>query len=100
MNRRKFIAGSAAVSVLLNNGSVLKGSLNKPNFIFMLSDDQNWEGLSVKMDPEIENSKSSFIETPNIERLALQGMRFTQAYSPSPVCSPASLCSQGLPVSG
>lgn len=60
----------------------------KPNIIFILTDDQNWGGLSVPMDPEIPASGSSVIETPALAKLAQEGMRFSQAYAPAPVCSP------------
>ncbi|MEM7146391.1 MAG: sulfatase [Verrucomicrobiota bacterium] len=59
----------------------------QPNFLFLLSDDQDWTGLSVAMHPEYAGSRSAFIETPNLERLAEEGMRFSAAYSPSSVCS-------------
>ncbi|NOS69621.1 MAG: sulfatase [Verrucomicrobia bacterium] len=52
----------------------------KPNFIFILVDDLGWTDLGVQ--------GSKFYETPNIDRLASQGMRFTQAYSACTVCSP------------
>ena len=58
------------------------------NIIFMLSDDQDWAGLSVSMDPRDPNSKSKYNETPSLEALAAEGTRFTRAYAPSPVCSP------------
>ncbi len=60
----------------------------RPNFLLLLSDDQDWTGLSVAMHDEIANSKSDYYQTPNLEDLAAQGMRFTDAYAPSPVCSP------------
>ena len=60
----------------------------RPNFVFLLSDDQGWDGLSVQMHDTISNSKSDFYQTPNLEKLAQQGMRFSAAYSPSSVCSP------------
>jgi len=63
-------------------------SAGKPNFVLILSDDQGWNGTSVQMDPEIPESKSDFYQTPNLERLAAQGMRFSDAYASSPVCSP------------
>lgn len=66
----------------------------KPNFIFMLSDDQDWTGLSVQMHPDHKGSRSAFIQTPNIERLASEGMRFSAAYAPSPVCSPTRISLQ------
>ncbi|HUT91425.1 MAG TPA: sulfatase [Thermoguttaceae bacterium] len=59
-----------------------------PNFVFMLSDDQGWNGLSVAMHPNIAGSKSDLYRTPNLEKLAGQGMRFSNAYAPASVCSP------------
>lgn len=52
----------------------------KPNFIFILVDDMGWTDLGCQ--------GSKFYETPNIDRLASQSMRFTQAYSACTVCSP------------
>ncbi len=40
------------------------------------------------MDPRIENSKSDYLESPNLERLIEQGRRFTSGYSPAPLCTP------------
>ncbi|MEM9479860.1 MAG: sulfatase [Verrucomicrobiota bacterium] len=66
----------------------------KPNFILLLSDDQSWNGLSVAMHPDIAWSKSNVFDTPNLERFAAQGMRFSAAYSPSGVCSPTRISLQ------
>ena len=52
----------------------------KPNFVFILIDDMGWPDLGCYGHP--------FHETPNIDRLAAQGMRFTDAYAACPVCSP------------
>jgi arylsulfatase A-like enzyme len=52
----------------------------RPNLICILVDDLGWTDLGVQ--------GSKFYETPNIDRLALQGMRFTQAYAACTVCSP------------
>lgn len=60
----------------------------KPNIILLLSDDQSWNGLSLAMHPQIGWSKSRVIETPNIEKLASEGMRFSAAYAPASVCAP------------
>jgi len=67
---------------------------SQPNIIFMLSDDQGWTETSVQMHPDIPNSKSEVVETPNLLKLAEQGMSFSQAYSPAPVCSPTRLSLQ------
>lgn len=46
------------------------------NIILILSDDQSWAGLSVKMDPSIELSNSLYDHTPNLEILSKQGVIF------------------------
>ena len=60
-----------------------------PNFILILSDDQGWNGTSVKMMNDEPGSKSDYFETPNLELLAERGMRFSNAYSSAPVCAPS-----------
>ena len=60
----------------------------KPNFVFILTDDHGWSQLSFAMDPEIGQAGSEFLETPNMARLAEQGMRFTSGYSPAALCTP------------
>ena len=60
-----------------------------PNFILILSDDQGWNGTSVKMMDDEPGSKSDYFETPNLELLAERGMRFSNAYSSAPVCAPS-----------
>jgi arylsulfatase A-like enzyme len=53
---------------------------DRPNIVFILIDDLGWSDLGC--------SGSRYYETPNIDRLAGQGMRFTDAYAAAPVCSP------------
>src|SRR6516162_4907610 len=52
----------------------------KPNFVFILIDDLGWKDVGC--------FGSKFYQTPNIDRLAAQGMRLTNAYAAGPVCSP------------
>ncbi|MFO0914880.1 MAG: sulfatase-like hydrolase/transferase [Pirellulales bacterium] len=66
----------------------------RPNIILMLADDQGWNGLSVAMHPELAGSKSELYHTPQLERLAADGMRFSAAYAPAPVCSPTRISLQ------
>ena len=61
----------------------------KPNFVFILTDDMGWTGTSVEMNGKLAESKSDFYQTPNIEMLAGQGMRFSRAYSPAALCTPS-----------
>jgi len=67
---------------------------DQPNILFLLSDDQDWIETSVQMHPDLPNAKSPHIQTPNLEKLASQGMRFSQAYAPAPVCAPTRISLQ------
>jgi len=66
----------------------------RPNIVLMIADDQGWNGLSVEMAPGIAGSKSGSMQTPHLEKLAAQGMRFSNAYAPAPVCSPTRISIQ------
>ena len=52
----------------------------RPNIVFILLDDLGWRDIGCY--------GSEFYETPNIDRLAAEGMTFTDAYAACPVCSP------------
>lgn len=64
---------------------------DRPNIVFILADDLGWAELGV--------DGNDFHETPNLDRLASQGVRFTNAYASAPVCSPtrASLMTGQVP---
>ena len=62
---------------------------SSPNFILILADDQGWNGTSVKMMHDEPGSQSDYFETPNLEKFANRGMRFSDAYSSAPVCAPS-----------
>jgi len=61
----------------------------QPNFIVIYGEGSGWASTSVQMDDRNSASKSSTIKTPNIERLAAAGMRFSDGYAPSPRCTPS-----------
>ena len=54
----------------------------RPNIIFILADDLGWTDLGCQ--------GSKYYETPNIDRLARQGVRFTSGYTCGPNCAPTS----------
>lgn len=57
------------------------GKAEKPNIIFILCDDMGYGDLACY--------GQRYIQTPHIDRLAQEGMRFTQAYAGSPVSAPS-----------
>ncbi|MGJ8673196.1 sulfatase-like hydrolase/transferase [Rubritalea sp.] len=60
---------------------------SQPNIILLLSDDQHWDATSAPMHPSFSSSSDKH-QTPNLAKLAAQGMRFSAAYAPAPVCAP------------
>jgi len=93
LSRREFLAmASAGLAAAAVGGCDLQVKKRKPNFIFILIDDLGWKDVGAY--------GSSFYETPHIDRLAAQGMRFTDAYAACPVCSPtrASIMTGKYPV--
>ena len=75
------------ISVLCSVGAMAAGrasaatSSDKPNIIFILADDLGFNQLGCYGDTPIK--------TPNLDRLASRGIRFTQAYAGNTVCSPS-----------
>lgn len=70
-----FIAVAASFVLVTSAGA------DKPNFVFFLVDDLGYMDIGA-------NNPNTFYETPNVDRLASEGMRFTNGYAANPVCSP------------
>jgi len=80
-SRRDFLKLMTSGAALAASGCSPSASpAGRPNFLFILVDDLGWRDLGC--------FGSTFYETPNLDRLAGQGMRFTDAYAACPVCSP------------
>ena len=77
--RRAVVYGFFAVCFLPFAGFGQKSS--KPNIIFLLTDDMGYGDVGCY--------GGEFVPTPNIDRLATEGTKFTQFYVASPVCSPS-----------
>ena len=87
LTRRKFITGiTSAVTLLVSrkatsaSAALQNAAATRPNIIFILADDLGWGDLSCYGRPDYR--------TPNIDLLASQGTKFTNAYSASAVCTP------------
>ena len=80
----RFLAVSA-IALLSSSGTRCAESGrpldSRPNIVLILTDDQGWGDITC-YHPE------SRIVTPNMDRLASQGMRLLNAYTPASVCSP------------
>jgi len=86
MNRRVFLRCAGAAAVAASGGQVLRATerpaASRPNMVLILADDLGWGSLNCYGAP------SNLLRTPNCDRLANEGVRFTDANTPSSVCSP------------
>src|SRR5215831_15017769 len=80
MNRREFLGISTAA--LLQSGT--NSTAGKPNILLILADDLGYGDLGCYGQQRIR--------TPNLDRLAGEGVRFTQAYAGATVCAPSRCC--------
>ena len=82
MTTLALIAVTALITTLALHASLARAdSAGRPNIVLILADDLGWSDTTLF-------GTTKFYQTPNIERLAARGMRFTRAYSSSPLCSP------------
>lgn len=81
--RRDFLksVGAGMATWALRGGNPLGRASRNPNFVLVLVDDMGWTDVGCY--------GSRFYDTPHINRLASQGMRFTNGYAACAVCSPS-----------
>jgi arylsulfatase A-like enzyme len=88
MERREFLCRTGKTALAVAGSTFLSGLLSgcpsnggKPwNIVFVLADDLGWN--------QVGYHGFDFYETPAIDRIASEGMHFTDAYAAAPVCSP------------
>lgn len=76
--------------LLLTSEEVLQAAVSsKPNIIFIYTDDQSYDALSIVQKEQGENGRFPWLQTPNLDRLATEGVRFRNAFVTSSLCSPS-----------
>lgn len=101
MKRRDFLKaigiGAASLTTPGCAESALRSSAStapkkKPNFVFIFIDDLGWKDVGFMGRARGSGGPSRYYETPNIDKLAGQGVIFTNAYSNAPNCAPTRAC--------
>jgi len=80
MNRRTFLKTAASGAASLAFAPALARTDRRPNVVFILTDDQRWDGMSCAGHP--------FLKTPNMDRIANEGVRFANMFVTTSLCSP------------
>jgi N-acetylglucosamine-6-sulfatase len=83
INRREFVkaAGLGAAALALGKLPAIAKTHNRPNFIFILTDDQRYDEMGCAGHP--------WLKTPNLDRLAAEGVLFKNAFVTTSLCSPS-----------
>jgi len=88
MNRRTFLGAAAATAMPLTPSRLHADAILPPNLVFVFSDQQRWDTADCYGQPLFPGL------TPNLDRLANDGVRFEHAFTCQPVCGPARSCLQ------
>ena len=77
------LAGMGLFSLPAANAS------GRPNLIFIYTDDQRWDILSVVQKEMGANGRFPWLKTPNMDRIANEGVRFRNAFVVNSLCAPS-----------
>jgi arylsulfatase A-like enzyme len=80
ISRREFVGATVAGAAVVAGPTLSRAQNRRPNILFILADDLGYGDLSCYGRPDYQ--------TPNLDRLAREGVRFVNSYSASPVCTP------------
>lgn len=62
---------------------------DRPNFVFIYTDDQRWDALSCVQEEQGEKGRFPWLESPNLDKLASEGVRFRNAFVVLALCAPS-----------
>ena len=86
----RFLCSTLLCLFLLGAASLPAAGRGRPNIVMIFADDLGWTDVSYMYDRL--GVRERFYETPNIDRLASEGMVFTDAYANAPNCAPSRAC--------
>jgi arylsulfatase A-like enzyme len=83
------ITAMIVTSFLSLSGGKAEGAERKPNFLFVFTDDQRWDAMGVVQREMGERGRYPWLQTPHMDRLAEEGIRFRNAFVTLSLCSPS-----------
>ncbi|MCS6860973.1 MAG: sulfatase-like hydrolase/transferase [Abditibacteriales bacterium] len=84
--------GLWALICMLSLTNAVWSQSHRPNFVFIYTDDQRWDALGVVQREQGERARFPWFKTPNLDKLAEQGVRFRNAFVVNALCSPSRAC--------
>src|SRR5262249_44690011 len=71
---------SAFALLLSLSSSEIAAAADRPNFVFIYTDDQRWDALGVVQKEQGDKARFPWFQTPNLDRLASEGVRFRNSF--------------------
>ena len=87
MTWTRFFACAAFIAVSDLGPAV--SAAQRPNFVFIYTDDQRWDALGVVQKEQQDAARFPWFQTPHLDRLAAEGVRFRNAFVVCSLCSPS-----------
>ncbi len=87
MNPRHRLIALAVFALLALSGA--RAAERKPNLLFVYTDDQRWDAMGVVQREQGERARFPWYQTPNMDRLAAEGVRFRNAFVTLSLCAPS-----------
>jgi arylsulfatase A-like enzyme len=69
--------------------SAFAAAPRKPNFLFIYTDDQRWDAMGVVQREQGDQARFPWFQTPNMDRIAAEGLRFRNAFVTLSLCAPS-----------
>lgn len=90
MTSHSCLRRSLTVTLLvLTSAAALAAAARRPNFLFIYTDDQRWDAMSVVQREQGDKARYPWFQTPNMDRLASEGTRFRNAFVTLSLCAPS-----------
>lgn len=84
--------GLAVAVTIASVGVVRAAAPQRPNFVFIYADDWRWDCLGVVQREQGDKARFPWLQTPRLDKLAAEGMRFRQSFVVNSLCSPGRAC--------
>lgn len=85
----RYAALCALASFSLLAPAAARAADRKPNFLFVYTDDQRWDAMGVVQREQGDQARFPWFQTPNMDRLANEGVRFRNAFVTLSLCAPS-----------
>src|SRR6185369_13539039 len=89
LHRVPYVILALLANIGLSTASSARAAARQPNFLFVYTDDQRWDAMGVVQREQGEQARFPWLQTPNMDRLATEGVRFRNAFVTLSLCAPS-----------